>query len=57
MPAFTRRQIAAFHVIFVAPLLLYIGLYGLDASPLFQPFLMGLALVVAIYHGQNLFNA
>lgn len=54
MPAPTRAQISILHIAFVAPLLVYISLNGVEPNTSFAVFLALLALAVALYHGTNI---
>ena len=48
------RAVYTFHLLMVAPLMMYIGYYGPNAHPFATTFLGGLGVMAAMYHGYML---
>lgn len=51
---YNKRAIYTFHLLMVAPSLMYVGYYGNKSSPLATTFLGGMGILAALYHGYKL---
>jgi hypothetical protein len=45
-----------FHILFVGSLFIYVGIYRTDIPSLMYPFLLGLGLIVTLYHSFKIYN-
>ena len=53
-PIYYQRAVYTFHLLMVAPLMMYIGYYGLNSSSFATTFLGGMGIMAALYHGYML---
>ena len=50
------KRVYLFHVIVVAPLLIYIGYYGAKSNVKVFPVLLATGLIAMLYHGFRIYN-
>ena len=48
------KAVYTFHLLIVAPLLMYIGYYGIKSNPFVTKFSGGMGILAALYHGYML---
>jgi len=50
------KRVYLFHVIAVAPLLIYVGYKGIDVNPKLYPVVLSLGAMAGVYHGFRMFK-
>jgi len=50
-----RRNVYLFHLLIIAPLLIYVGFYGIKANEKIFPVLLSIGSIAGLYHGIRLF--